>query len=186
VCVRTVGDVKVPVVDTDASTPPDIATTPTMPDPDGEWTRHFVHALGVELWVEDDMTHGRGDAARRCSSRYRRPAPRDPRDDRRHGVRMRPAGPINPTVDLRATLLSRPPSTGTVFSRVAVKMGNSSVRRRARRPHRDPTQPFAHDRHLHEPSASRDGVHDARLRRPGCRRRCSTRFRPARPCRRRR
>lgn len=82
---------------------------------DAEWSEHFVGALGLELWSEDDRTHGRA---------LLRPEMWAPGTEvPRLGVLatmvdvvvgMLPSGPVNPTVDLRLTLLSIPPSLGDI------------------------------------------------------------------------
>jgi hypothetical protein len=83
---------------------------------DADWSASFVGALGLELWVEDGMTHGRA---------LLRPEMWAPGTDvPRLGVLAtmvdivvgtQPDGPLNPTVDLRITLLERPPSAGEVY-----------------------------------------------------------------------
>jgi acyl-coenzyme A thioesterase PaaI-like protein len=99
---------------TDWDTGPD--TDPDTVAADAEWSASFVGALGLELWVENGMTHGRAQL---------RPEMWAPGTDvPRLGVLAtmvdmvvgtQPDGPINPTVDLRITLLERPPSEGEVF-----------------------------------------------------------------------
>lgn len=75
----------------------------------------FVGALGLDLFFEDGLTHGRVEL---------QPEMLAPGTDRpRLGVLATlvdmvagflPTGPVNPTVDLRISLVARPPSTGTV------------------------------------------------------------------------
>jgi acyl-coenzyme A thioesterase PaaI-like protein len=89
---------------------------PITPDADEEWSAHFVSALGIELWPEGGITHGRAEL---------RPEMWAPGTDvPRLGVLATmvdmvvgspPTGAINPTVDLRVTLLARPPAEGTVL-----------------------------------------------------------------------
>ncbi|MFI5053147.1 MAG: PaaI family thioesterase [Acidimicrobiia bacterium] len=83
---------------------------------DAEWTAHFVAALGIEVWHEADRTLGRAELRPEMWT----PGTEVPRlgvlatmADLVGGIR--PSGPINPTVDLRVTLLSRPPAGGTVL-----------------------------------------------------------------------
>jgi acyl-coenzyme A thioesterase PaaI-like protein len=83
---------------------------------DQQWSAHFVGALGIEMWSEDGITHGRAPL---------RPEMWAPGTDVvRLGVLATmvdmvvgspPSGAINPTVDLRVTMLSRPPAEGTVY-----------------------------------------------------------------------
>ncbi len=118
----------------------------TGTEADEDWTNHFIRALGVRLWVEDDTTHGKAEL---------RPEMWQPGTDiPRLGILativdmvsgMRPAGPINPTVDLRVTLMSRPPSTGTVFTACReVKAGNRLFVGELEIHAGDPGRPFAH------------------------------------------
>ncbi len=89
---------------------------PTVTPEDEEWSAHFVGALGIELWEQDGITHGRAPL---------RPEMWAPGTDVvRLGVLATmvdmvvgspPSGAINPTVDLRVTMLSRPPAEGTVY-----------------------------------------------------------------------
>ncbi|HXY93821.1 MAG TPA: PaaI family thioesterase [Acidimicrobiia bacterium] len=75
----------------------------------------FVGALNAELWVEDGATRGRVAVL---------PEMLAPGTDRvRMGVLATlvdlvagslPSGPVNPTVDLRVSLIGRPPATGTI------------------------------------------------------------------------
>src|SRR5262245_11007844 len=75
----------------------------------------FVGAIGMELWAERGWTHGRAPI---------RPEMLAPGTERlRLGVLATmvdlvagspPTGPINPTIDLRVTLLGPTPSTGAV------------------------------------------------------------------------
>jgi acyl-coenzyme A thioesterase PaaI-like protein len=98
----------------------DAEPTPTTAtradDDDTEWSAHFVAALGIELWPEDGITHGRAELRPEMWA----PGTTVPR----LGVLATmvdmvvgspPTGPINPTVDLRVSLLARPPSSGTVL-----------------------------------------------------------------------
>jgi acyl-coenzyme A thioesterase PaaI-like protein len=105
-------------VDTDPDTNADAdpADVADAADADAEWSASFVGALGVELWFENEMTHGR--------ARLRPEMWAPGTDVPRLGVLAtmvdmvvgtRPDGPINPTVDLRITLLERPPSAGEMF-----------------------------------------------------------------------
>jgi acyl-coenzyme A thioesterase PaaI-like protein len=83
---------------------------------DAESPARFVEALGLEIWHEDAVAHGRAEL---------RPEMWTPGTELpRLGVLATmadvvggspPGGPINPTVDLRVTLLSRPPSHGTIM-----------------------------------------------------------------------
>ncbi len=76
----------------------------------------FVGSLGLDLWFEDRLTHGRAEL---------QPEMLAPGTDRpRVGVLATmvdmvagflPTGPVNPTVDLRISLVTRPPSTGSVY-----------------------------------------------------------------------
>jgi acyl-coenzyme A thioesterase PaaI-like protein len=76
----------------------------------------FVGALGMELWEQSGYTHGRADV---------KPEMLAPGTDRlRMGVLATmvdlvagflPTGPVNPTVDLRVTLVAPPPTSGTIF-----------------------------------------------------------------------
>lgn len=76
----------------------------------------FVGALGLELWFEDGYTHGRAEVI---------PEMLAPGTDRlRLGVLATlvdvvagslPTGPVNPTVDLRVSLLALPPAAGMVY-----------------------------------------------------------------------
>ena len=76
----------------------------------------FVGALGLELSFVDGLTHGRVEVL---------PEMLAPGTDRpRIGVLVTlvdmvagflPTGPVNPTVDLRISLVARPPSTGTMY-----------------------------------------------------------------------
>lgn len=82
---------------------------------DAEWSATIVGALGLELWHADGVTHGRA---------LLRPEMWAPGTEvPRIGVLatmvdvvvgMLPTGPLNPTVDLRLTLLSVPPSRGEI------------------------------------------------------------------------
>ncbi|MFI5047934.1 MAG: PaaI family thioesterase [Acidimicrobiia bacterium] len=82
---------------------------------DAAWTEHFIGALGLELWAEDGFTHGRA---------VLRPEMWAPGTEvPRLGVLatmvdvvvgMPPTGALNPTVDLRLTLLSLPPAQGPI------------------------------------------------------------------------
>jgi acyl-coenzyme A thioesterase PaaI-like protein len=83
---------------------------------DAESPAHFVAALGMEVWHEDGIAHGRAEL---------RPEMWIPGTELpRLGVLATmadvvggspPGGLINPTVDLRVTLLSRPPSRGSIM-----------------------------------------------------------------------
>jgi acyl-coenzyme A thioesterase PaaI-like protein len=118
----------------------------TGTEADQDWTNHFIRALGVQLWVEDDITHGTAE----LRAEMWQPGTDIPRlgilatiVDMVSG--MRPAGPINPTVDLRVTLLARPPSTGAVFTACRpVKAGNRLFVGELEIHTGDPSQPFAH------------------------------------------
>jgi acyl-coenzyme A thioesterase PaaI-like protein len=76
----------------------------------------YVGALALDLSFEDGITHGRAEL---------QPEMFAPGTERlRLGVLATlvdmvagfpPTGPINPTVDLRVSLLARPPSAGTIF-----------------------------------------------------------------------
>ena len=106
-----------PTDDADASTrtdaPSEVSTATEAADL--QWSEHFIHALGLELWDEDGFTHGRA---------LLRPEMWAPGTEvPRLGVLatmvdivvgMLPTGPVNPTVDLRLTLLSLPPSLGDI------------------------------------------------------------------------
>jgi acyl-coenzyme A thioesterase PaaI-like protein len=82
---------------------------------DVDVTEHFVGSLGLELWVENGLTQGRAEV---------RPEMLGAASGTPHlGVLATlvdivagtpPGGPLNPTVDLRIWLLSRPPSRGTI------------------------------------------------------------------------
>ena len=95
------------------ATPIDDATATQAAD--AEWTEHFIGALGLELWTEDGRTNGRA---------FLRPEMWAPGTEvPRLGVLATmvdvvvgflPTGPVNPTVDLRLTLLSLPPSHGDI------------------------------------------------------------------------
>ncbi len=85
------------------------------PEPDEEWSAHFVGALGLEMWVEDGLTHGRATVRPEMWA----PGTSVPR----LGVLATmvdvvcgtlPDELLNPTVDMRVTLVSRPPSEGEV------------------------------------------------------------------------
>ncbi|MET0628085.1 MAG: PaaI family thioesterase [Acidimicrobiia bacterium] len=115
---------------------------------DAEWSASFVGALGLELWVEDAMTHGRA---------LLRPEMWAPGTDvPRLGVLAtmvdivvgtQPDGPLNPTVDLRITLLERPPSEGEVFLVCRpVKHGRRLFVGEALLHTGDPDRPFARSR----------------------------------------
>jgi acyl-coenzyme A thioesterase PaaI-like protein len=97
--------------DTHTTAAPPIVIGPS----DAMWSSHFVGALGLELWQQDDRTHGRA----RLRPEMWAPGTEVPR----LGVLatmvdvvvgMLPTGPVNPTVDLRLTLLTRPPSVGDI------------------------------------------------------------------------
>jgi len=86
---------------------------------------NFTASMGLELWHEDDRTHGRVEVRREFMA---------PGSDRvRVGVLATlvdtvagtlPTGPINPTVDLRIRLLDEPPSSGAIhFVSHPVKAG---------------------------------------------------------------
>ncbi len=76
----------------------------------------FVGALGLDLSFVDGLTHGRAELL---------PEMLAPGTDRpRIGVLATmvdmvagflPTGPVNPTVDLRISLVARPPATGTMY-----------------------------------------------------------------------
>src|SRR5262245_23381985 len=82
---------------------------------DAEWSAHIVGALGLELWAEGGLTHGRA---------VLRPEMWAPGTEvPRLGVLATmvdvvigslPSGALNPTVDLRIALLERPPSEGEI------------------------------------------------------------------------
>jgi acyl-coenzyme A thioesterase PaaI-like protein len=82
---------------------------------DDDLPEHFVASLGLELWVENGLTQGRAEL---------RPEMLGAASGTPHlGVLATlvdivagtpPGGPLNPTVDLRIWLLSRPPSSGTI------------------------------------------------------------------------
>jgi acyl-coenzyme A thioesterase PaaI-like protein len=84
-----------------------------QPDPD---PGSFVGALGLDLSFVDGLTHGRVELL---------PEMLAPGTDRlRIGVLATlvdmvagflPTGPVNPTVDLRISLVARPPATGTMY-----------------------------------------------------------------------
>ena len=85
---------------------------------DEQWGVHFISALGIELWPEDGITHGRAELKPEMWA----PGTHMPRI----GVLATmvdvvagslPTGPVNPTVDLRVSLLSPPPSEGVVLMR---------------------------------------------------------------------
>jgi acyl-coenzyme A thioesterase PaaI-like protein len=92
---------------------------------DAEWTAHFVASLGLELWSEDGVTHGRANLLPEMWAVGT--------ESPRMGVLATmvdivagcpSGGALNPTVDLRLTLLARPPSRGTVLLRCQpVKVG---------------------------------------------------------------
>ncbi|HEX5586562.1 MAG TPA: PaaI family thioesterase [Acidimicrobiia bacterium] len=127
---------------------PDPETETGTDADDAEWSAHFVGALGLELWVEDGLTHGRA---------LLRPEMWAPGTDvPRLGVLAtmvdvvvgtRPDGPLNPTIDLRITLLARPPSEGEVFLVCRpVKHGRRIFVGEALLHTGDPDQPFARSR----------------------------------------
>lgn len=83
---------------------------------DEEWGIPFISALGIELWPEDGLTHGKAELKPEMWA----PGTASPRI----GVLATmvdvvagslPTGPVNPTVDLRLSLLSPPPAEGTVL-----------------------------------------------------------------------
>jgi acyl-coenzyme A thioesterase PaaI-like protein len=87
-----------------------------VPDLDGSAAlANFTASMGLELWHEDDRTHGRVEVRREFLA---------PGTDRvRVGVLATlvdtvagtlPTGPINPTVDLRIRLLDEPPRSGAI------------------------------------------------------------------------
>ena len=84
--------------------------------PNDDDPESFVGALRLELSFEDGFTHGRADFVRRDA---RRPAPTGPGSACATLVDMvagfLPTGPVNPTVDLRVSLVASLPSAGTMF-----------------------------------------------------------------------
>ena len=82
---------------------------------DARWSAHIIGALGLELWSDDGLTHGRATL---------RPDMWAPGTEvPRLGVLATmvdviigspPTGALNPTVDLRIALLDRPPSEGDI------------------------------------------------------------------------
>jgi acyl-coenzyme A thioesterase PaaI-like protein len=77
---------------------------------------HFVGAMGLELWAEGEFAHARAP----IRSEMLAPATGIPRlsvlatmVDIVAG--SPPSGMLNPTVDLRLTLVSRPPAAGMIF-----------------------------------------------------------------------
>lgn len=82
---------------------------------DTRWTESIIGAIGLELWVDDGRTHGRA----RLRPEMWAPGTEVPRlgvlaTMTDVVVGMLPTGPVNPTVDLRLTLLARPPSVGDI------------------------------------------------------------------------
>ena len=94
---------------------PDVACASVTDESDVPAFPSFVGGLGVEMWIEDGCTHGRAEV---------RPEMLAPGRDRlRVGVLATlvdmvagslPHGAINPTVDLRVSVVDRPPVRGTV------------------------------------------------------------------------
>lgn len=118
---------------------------PVEPDADEEWSAHFVGALGIELWEDGGITHGRAPL---------RPEMWAPGTDVvRLGVLATmvdmvvgspPTGAINPTVDLRVTMLSRPPAEGSVhLACVPAKVGRRLYVGETILHAGDPDRPFA-------------------------------------------
>jgi acyl-coenzyme A thioesterase PaaI-like protein len=78
-------------------------------------TEHFVGSLGLELWVEDGLTQGRTElhpGMLASASGTPRLGVLATLVDMVAGTP--PSGALNPTVDLRIWLLSRPPSSGVI------------------------------------------------------------------------
>lgn len=112
---------------------------------DEEWGAHFIAALGLELWLEDGITHGKAELRPEMWA----PGTRMPRI----GVLATmvdvvagslPTGPVNPTVDLRISLLSLPPSEGTVLMACRpLKLGRRLYVGETALHTGDPQRPFA-------------------------------------------
>jgi acyl-coenzyme A thioesterase PaaI-like protein len=110
-----------------------------------DWTEHFVGALGLELWVEDDLTHGRAELRPEmlgAASGLPRLGVLATMVDIVAGTP--PTGSLNPTVDLRVWLLSRPPTSGPVLLRAQpVKFGRRLYVADTILHTGDPERPFA-------------------------------------------
>jgi acyl-coenzyme A thioesterase PaaI-like protein len=113
---------------------------------DRDWTNHFVGSMAVALWAEGGITHGKAV----LRAEMWQPGTEIPRlgilatfVDLVAG--MRPTGAINPTVDLRITLVSRPPSVGNVYTACEpVKDGRRLFVGELHLHTGDPATPFAH------------------------------------------
>ena len=85
------------------------------PHAESSMVEHFIGALGLDMWEEDGLTHGRADvrpAMWAPGTRWPRIGVLATMVDMVAG--MLPTGPVNPTVDLRISLLAPPPSDGAV------------------------------------------------------------------------
>jgi acyl-coenzyme A thioesterase PaaI-like protein len=113
---------------------------------DAEWSAHIIAALGLELWVDEGLTHGRA---------LLRPEMWAPGTEvPRLGVLATmvdvvigslPSGALNPTVDLRIALLERPPSEGEIgLVCRPLKQGQRLYVGEALLHTGDPEVPFAH------------------------------------------
>jgi acyl-coenzyme A thioesterase PaaI-like protein len=112
---------------------------------DVAWTEHFIGALGVELWHQDGLTHGRAELRPEMLA----PGTALPR----LGVLATMVdivagcpqiGMLNPTVDLRVLLVARPPSSGTILLRCdPVKIGRRLFVGETILHTGDPDRPFA-------------------------------------------
>jgi len=143
-CTVATDDTDAPA-DADAPSDTHAAHAADVEAADIEWSEHFIHALGLELWNEDGFTHGRA---------LLRPEMWAPGTEvPRLGVLatmvdivvgMLPTGPVNPTVDLRLTLLSLPPSQGDIqLVCHPVKLGRQLIVGECLLYVDDPADPFA-------------------------------------------
>lgn len=117
----------------------------TGDEQDEQWGIHFISALGIELWPEGGITHGKAELKPEMWA----PGTRTPRI----GVLATmvdvvagslPTGPVNPTVDLRVCLLSPPPSEGVVLMTCQpLKLGRRLYVGETWMHTGDPTRPFA-------------------------------------------
>ena len=124
-----------------------MADTPERDDADdAEWSEHFVGAMGLELWEDHGETHAR------AALRPQLWAPGT--EITRLGVFATmadvvggspPTGSLNPTVDLRVTLLRLPPADGDVqLTARTVKAGRRLYVGEVLLHTGDEDEPFAH------------------------------------------